>query len=433
MCGGEISVVPLQLIEGSQQYKQFVAFDPNFLPHQSDQTSMIYRRFGKTDLDMPVLSFGCMRSMHSWKVAQQAEIPKSSQDTLKQIVDAALAHGINHFETAHGYGSSEQQLGRILPHLPRNDFILQSKAVPSDDPAEFVAKVKLSMTRLGVDRLDLLALHGLNDHRSLWQSCRKNGCLAAARKLQDEGLVGHVGFSGHGPTDVILEALGHQEDGGFDFCNIHWYYILDANRQAIDFAADRDIGIFIISPSDKGGHLHTPTPRLQELCEPLSPMLFNDLYCLDKKGVCTISVGASEAHHFDEHLRVLPFLESGDRTIFRAVDARLRAAMAEATGHERPDHFWHSFPGWDSAPGNVNIKMTLWLANLYRAWDMKNFARERYGMLNRGSSWVQGNDGARAAELVCSEIVKPEELSTDRLKELLFEAHALLKKNNEKS
>ncbi|MBT8347185.1 MAG: aldo/keto reductase [Desulfofustis sp.] len=394
---------------------------------------MIYRRFGKTGLDMPVLSFGCMRSMHSWQTAQEAEIPQSSQDNLRLIVETALLHGINHFETAHGYGSSEQQLGRILPHIPRNDFILQSKAVPSDDPQEFVAKVKLSMTRLGVDRLELLALHGLNDHRSLWQCCRKNGCLAAARKLQDEGLVDHVGFSGHGPTDVILQALAHQQDGGFDFCNIHWYYIFDANREAIDFADAHDIGIFIISPSDKGGHLHSPTTRLQELCKPLSPMLFNDLYCLDKKGVCTVSVGASEPHHFDEHLKVLPFLESGDRTAFQAADARLRAAMDEISGHERPDHHWHSFPGWDSAPGNVNIKMTLWLANLYRAWDMKNFARERYAMLNRGSSWVQGNDGAKAADLDFSETMKPSELSADRLKQLLIEAHALLKKNDERS
>jgi predicted aldo/keto reductase-like oxidoreductase len=393
----------------------------------------MYRRFGKTELDIPILSFGCMRSMHSWQPAQAAEIPESSQDNLKQIVEKALFHGINHFETAHGYGSSEQQLGRILPHLPRNDFILQSKAVPSDDPEEFIAKVKLSMTRLGVDRLDLLALHGLNDYRSLWQCCRKNGCLAAARKLQDAGLVDHIGFSGHAPTDVILQALGHQEDGGFEFCNIHWYYIFDANREAIDYADAHDIGIFIISPSDKGGHLHSPTPLLQELCTPLSPMLFNDLYCLDKEGVCTISVGASKAHHFDEHLKVLRFLESGDRTEFQAAEARLRAAMAEVSGYERPDHHWHSFPGWESAPGNINIKMTLWLANLYRAWGMKNFARERYGMLNRGSSWVQGNDGARAAELDFSETLKPDEFSAERLKELLVEAHAILKSAKEKS
>ena len=77
--------------------------------------------------------------------------------------------------------------------------------------------------------------------------------------------------------------------------------------------------------------------------------------------------------------------------------------------------------------------MTLWLANLCRAWDMKNYARERYGMLNRGSSWVQGNDGARAAELDFSETMKPADLSADRLQQLLIEAHELLKKNDDKS
>ncbi len=394
---------------------------------------MIYRRFGRTGLDMPVLSFGCMRSMHSWQTAADSDIPQQSQDKLKDIVHRALAHGITHIETAHGYGSSEQQLGRILPDISRGDYILQSKAVPSDDPDEFVAKVRLSMTRLGVDRLDLLALHGLNDHRSLWRCCRTNGCLAAARRLQDEGVVDHVGFSGHGPTDVILQALEHRQDGGFDYCNIHWYYIFDANREAIDYAAAHDIGIFIISPSDKGGHLHSPSPGLQELCTPFSPMLFNDLYCLDKKGVGTISVGASEAHHFNEHLQVLPFLESGERELFQRVDARLRRAMAEETGHERPDHFWHDFSGWDQTPGNVNIKMTLWLANLYRAWDMKSFARERYAMLNRGSSWVQGNDGARAAELDFSETMKPDGMSAEQLKQLLLEAHSLLQKKGEQS
>ena len=394
---------------------------------------MIYRRFGRTGLEMPVLSFGCMRSMHSWQAAKDADIPQKSQENLKRIVHTALAHGINHIETAHGYGTSEQQLGQVLPDIPRRDYMLQTKAAPSDDPDEFVAKVRLSMNRLGVDRLDLLALHGLNDHRSLWRCCRKNGCLAAARKLQDQGVVDHVGFSGHGPTDVILQALEHRQDGGFDFCNIHWYYILDANREAIDYAAAHDIGIFIISPSDKGGHLHSPSSRLQELCAPLSPMLFNDLYCLGKKGVCTISVGASEAHHFDEHLKVLPLLESGKRIVFQAVDVRLRSAMAEVTGHERPDHFWHDFPGWDETPGNVNVKMTLWLANLYRAWDMKSFARERYAMLNRGSAWVQGNDGARAAELDFTEMMKPAGLTAERLKELLIEAHRLLKKKDTQS
>jgi hypothetical protein len=391
---------------------------------------MIYRRFGKTELMMPVLSFGCMRSMQSWQDTALTDIETASQDNLEALVHTALSHGITHIETASGYGSSERQLGPILEQLPRQEFLLQTKVVPSADPDEFVNKVMLSMERLRVDRLDLLALHGINDYRSLWQCCKKNGCLAAARKLQDKGLIDHLGFSGHGPCEVIVEALTHQEDGGFDYCNIHWYYILDVNRAALETAAGRDIGIFIISPSDKGGHLHTPSDTLQDLCAPYSPMLFNDLYCLDQPGVQTISIGASEPHHFDEHLKVLPLLEGDMRSDFQQIDTRLRQAMYDATGFERPDQLWDLLPAWEQAPGNINLKMVLWLYNLYHGWDMKNYSRERYQNLSSGSSWIPGNNGATAAMLDLSSPAQMAGLEPERLRRLLLEAHQLLSKKN---
>jgi predicted aldo/keto reductase-like oxidoreductase len=387
---------------------------------------MIYRRFGKTGLSMPVISFGCMRSMHSWDDTPMSEVSSASQNNLEEIVTRALSHGINHIETAHGYGSSERQLGQILQRVPRNDYLLQTKVVPSDKPEVFLSKVLQSMDRLGVDRLDLLTLHGINDHRSLWQCCRKNGCLGAARSLQDRGLVDHIGFSGHGPTDVILPALLHEEDGGFDFFNVHWYYIFDQNRQAIECAKDRDIGTFIISPSDKGGHLYSPSPQLSQLCAPLSPMLFNDLYCLLQDGVTTISVGAALPEHFDEHLKVLPYLDQKDRSIFKAIDRRMRSAMRAATGHERPDQFWNQLPPWDQAPGNINLRMTLWLYNLSRGWSMQGYARERYKMLKGGSSWTPGVNAARADTIDFSGMNSPEGLAADNLQELLVKAHQSL-------
>ncbi len=379
---------------------------------------------------MPVISFGCMRSMHSWQNERFKDIPDKSQTTLEKILRTALAHGINHVETAHGYGSSEKQLGRILPTIPRESYLLQTKVVPCEDPEEFTSKVAKSMERLRVDRLDLLALHGINDYRSLWYSCRKNGCLAAARKLQDKGKLDHIGFSGHGPNDLIMQALNHQEDGGFEFANIHWYYIFDANRCAIQRAAERDIGVFIISPSDKGGHLHTPSPEIQRLCAPLSPMLFNDLYCLQQEGVCTISVGASAPEHFDEHLKVLPYLESRQTSIINEIDNRLRTAMREKTGYERPDHFWDRLPPWDQAPGNINLRMVVWLYNLYCGWGLHGYGRARYDMLNEGSSWVPGNSASQVRDLDFTSIKSIDGLPADQLTELLATAHDVLKKTD---
>ena len=69
------------------------------------------------------------------------------------------------------------------------------------------------------------------------------------------------------------------------------------------------MGVFIISPSDKGGHLYNPPQKLVELCQPLSPMVFNDLFCLSHPEVHTLSLGAANPSDFDEHLKVLPLLD----------------------------------------------------------------------------------------------------------------------------
>ena len=389
---------------------------------------MIYRRFGRTGLRMPVLSFGCMRSMHSWKDEPLVKIPGTSTSLLEKIVKNALDNGINHIETAYGYGSSERQLGEVLAKFPRNGIILQTKATPTENPEQFTAKVLTSMDRLQVQKLDLLALHGINDHRSLWYSCRKNGCLSAARRLQDKGLVDHIGFSGHGPRDVILSALGHDQDGGFDYFNVHWYYIFDANREAIAYAADRDLGTFIISPSDKGGYLHTPSAAMAEHCAPLSPMLFNDLFCLSTPDVHTISVGASAPEHFYEHLKALPYLEKKDTTIVTEIDRRLRAAMKKVTGHERPDVWWNLLPDWEQTPGNINLRLITWLFNLYRGWGLEKYARDRYAKLSAGSSWVPGNNGSMASLTDFSPFPEIEGLDQETVKTTITEAHQLLSK-----
>ncbi|MCB2216395.1 aldo/keto reductase [Desulfofustis glycolicus] len=387
---------------------------------------MIYRRFGKTGLAMPVLSFGCMRSMHAWPDDPAKSIPTTAQRQLTAIVEEALVHGITHIETAQGYGSSERQLGTILTNLPRRSYLLQTKAPPRSDPEDFTASVLQSLERLRVDRLDLLAIHGINDHRTLWQSCRKNGCLAAARRLQDRGIIDHIGFSGHAPLEVIRAAVEHEEDGGFDYLNLHWYYIFDVNRPAIEAAAARDMGIFIISPTDKGGHLHSPSKPLRELTSPLSPMLFNDFWCLQQPGICTISIGASAPEHFAEHLRVLPLLEQQSTPLLDGIDGRLRLAMAEATGTERPDAHWLRMPSWDNAPGLINLSMVIWLYNLLRGWGMKDYAKARYRMLGRGSSWVPGNHAGSTAAVDFSGISTNAAMTSGELRKLLIKAHRAL-------
>ncbi|MEJ2689388.1 MAG: aldo/keto reductase, partial [Deltaproteobacteria bacterium] len=332
-------------------------------------------------------------------------------------------------ETAHADGSSERQLGAVLPKLQRDVINVQTKVQPTADPARFVADFHDSLQRLQLDQVDLLALHGLNDHRSLWYACSKNGCLAASRQLQDSGIVGHIGFSGHGPTDVILDAIRHEEDGGFDYVNIHWYYIFQLHKAALEEAAARDMGVFIISPTDKGGHLQKPPARVVEMCRPLSPMLFNDLFCLSQPEIMTISVGASSPKDFDEHLKVLPLLEKKESTdLLAGIDRKWRAAMQRASGYDRPDQLWQKLPGWDQTPGYINIPMAVWLFNLARGWDLVEYAETRYRMMGTEVPWVPGLP-PRVLDAIRNEgLLRDCEVEEDAILQMLTEAHRLLGK-----
>ena len=125
---------------------------------------MRYRRFGRTELQMPVFSCGGMRYQHKWQDIAPDEVPKDGQANLEATILRALELGISHIETARGYGSSEMQLGWILPKLPREKMIVQTKVPPFAKPEDFLKTFNTSMKYLGLDYVDLLSFHGIN-HR----------------------------------------------------------------------------------------------------------------------------------------------------------------------------------------------------------------------------------------------------------------------------
>src|SRR5437870_11556628 len=124
---------------------------------------MQYRRFGRTELRMPVFSCGGMRYQHKWQDVPFSEVPPDNQANLEATIHRAVELGINHIETARGYGSSEVQLGEVLPKLPRDKIIVQTKVSPFADPKEFRVTFEKSMQRLKLDYVDLFSLHGINN------------------------------------------------------------------------------------------------------------------------------------------------------------------------------------------------------------------------------------------------------------------------------
>ena len=88
------------------------------------------RRFGRTEIDVPVLTCGGMRFQQSWSDLCEEEIDSSVQENLEATISRALDYGINHIETARGYGTSEMQLGWVLKKFDRDKLIIQTKIHP---------------------------------------------------------------------------------------------------------------------------------------------------------------------------------------------------------------------------------------------------------------------------------------------------------------
>ncbi|MEB3199517.1 MAG: aldo/keto reductase [Synechococcaceae cyanobacterium] len=344
------------------------------------------RRFGRTGLSMPVLSLGCMRFQQSWSDLPSCEISDASQANLEAILRRSVAVGMHHIETARGYGSSERQLGALLPHIPDPDRLLQTKVAPRDDPSAFEADLQLSFRRLAVNRVDLLSLHGVNRPDHLQACLRPGGCLEVARRWQEAGRIGHIGFSTHAPLPLILEAIASDR---FDYINLHWYWIRQDNQPAIEAATARDMGVFLISPTDKGGHLHSPSPRLLELCAPLHPIVFHDLFCLSSPGIHTLSVGARQPSDLTLHLQAVQLLPQAG-SLLPPILSRLEQARRQALGDAWLSSWQQGLPSWQQTPGEINLPVLLWLHGLLQAFELEGFARARYGLLGNGGHWFPG-------------------------------------------
>jgi predicted aldo/keto reductase-like oxidoreductase len=277
------------------------------------------------------------------------------------------------------------------------------------------------MRYLKLGHVDLLSIHGINNAELLEWTLRDGGALSVARQLQREGRCRFIGFSTHATTDVITRAI---TTGEFDYVNLHWYFVNDFNWTAVEAATAKDMGVFIISPTDKGGMLYSPPEKLVKLCAPLSPIAFNDLYCLARPQVHTLSVGAARPSDFDEHIAALEYYDRAAE-IVSPIEQRLRAEMEQVLGSEWCARWSADLPNYDRMPGEVNVQEILRLWTFAKSLDLIEWGKMRYNLMGNAGHWFPGSNAAA---------FDPAEIRTalnghpfaDRIPSLLTEAHEML-------
>jgi len=384
---------------------------------------MKYRRFGKTELQMPLFSCGGMRYQQGDDKLTWDEVKKENQDNINATIARAFELGINHIETARGYGSSEMQLGPALAQLPRDQVRVQTKIGVTPDADDFFKVFEVSLDRLKLDYLDLLSIHGVNSQKMIDLAFKKNGCYEALVKLKEQGRVRHIGFSTHGNPDIIIQAI---DAGDFEYVNLHWYYIFQNNWPAVRHAAEKDMGVFIISPSDKGGMLYEPTEKFLELCKPLHPMVFNDLFCLCRPEVHTLSIGAARPSDFDEHLKALDLLDRADEVI-SPIKKCLDQAMIDCLGEEWVKT-WDQGLTYNETVEGLNIWVLLFLWNLIKTYHMTGYGKMRYDIFGTGGHWFPGDPIKGVDELRKLNLAEklPNSPHADKITACLEETYELL-------
>jgi len=366
---------------------------------------MEQRRFGKTNLKLSVCSLGTMRCL-------------ASPQTNRQTISKAISLGINHLETARGYGQSEAYLGQTLQDLaiPRQNIYLTTKILPTLDKAEVTLQIDQSLAKLQVDYIDCLAIHGLNTWSHLKSVIESDGYLAAIEQAMRQGKIRHLGFSTHGNLDLILATI---KTDLFEFINLHYYYFWQRNSPAIALAKANDMGIFIISPADKGGMLYTPSTKLLELCQPFSPLAIGYRFLLRDQRISSISIGAANPAELTTPTQLIDTdydLTEPENEVF----SKLEQQLTNSLGTDLCSQCHQCLP----CPETINIPEILRLRNLAVAYEMEDYGHYRYGMIENAGHWFPGKKGNKCTD--CGDCLPrcPENLD---IPSLLRDTHERLK------
>ena len=209
---------------------------------------MVYKEF--QDKKLSSLGFGAMRL----PVSDSIPGTPIDEEKTEEMVDFALRHGVNYFDTAYGYhdGTSEVVMGKVLGKYPRDSYYLATKFPGYDlsnmDKVDTIFEEQLG--KCGMEYFDFYLLHNIYEKNIDPYLDPKYGIMDYLLKQKENGRIRHLGFSAHGRYDTMkrfLEAYGDK----MEFCQIQLNYLdwkLQDAKAKVELLNEYHIPIWVMEP-----------------------------------------------------------------------------------------------------------------------------------------------------------------------------------------
>ena len=286
---------------------------------------MTYRKNPKNGDKISLLGFGMMRLPSVGGRSAREGNEEIDQEMLNRMVDYAIEHGVNYFDTSPAYcrGMSEHATGIALSRHPRESYHIATKLsnfAPDTWPLEAsVAMYHNSMKELQVDYIDYLLLHGIGMGSGMEEfenRYMKNGLLDYLLKEREAGRVRNLGFSYHGDIKVFDYLLSRHDEYKWDFVQIQlnyldWKYAKQINPRNTDAEylynelSKRNIPTVIMEPLLGGRLSNVPgniVERLKQREPERSVASWAFRFAGSFPGVLTVLSGMTRMEHLQDNL-----------------------------------------------------------------------------------------------------------------------------------
>jgi len=302
-----------------------------------------------------LLSFGCMRFP---KMDDPAGGDKQiiDQEELNKMVDYAIEHGVNYFDTAPMYhgGKSEEAIGIALSRHPRDSYKIATKL--SNQRKEWTREVALEMydnsfKMLQTDYIDYYLLHnvGAGGLERFNKRFVENGVIDVLLKDREEGKIRNLGFSFHGEKEAFDDILALDEKYHWDFVQIQMNYLDWNHSKANDSEATdaeylykelakRNIPVIIMEPL-LGGRLANLTDALNERLQQRDPessiASWAFRFCGSYPSVMTVLSGMTYMEHLIDNVHtyspLAPLSEEETEMILDIADKYIKFPIIACT------------------------------------------------------------------------------------------------------